>query len=214
MLFLWVRLFNLFDWLRNIFFYYLLNPKFALVDTNLLLSYFFKSPYSIARNAYPESGPYGETPFREMDTILKLTYLKASSKVLDIGCGRGRLAFWLQMVKGFDVTGMDINSLFIKRAQKIAHRWNVPATFKEQSCFEIKDFSFDLIYFFILHLSDDELHHFGKRMIRSQTKAYIVTVSFWFGEYLPEQFELVATCNLRFVWGETVGYIQRLKTVK
>lgn len=211
MLFLWVRLFNLYDFCRNVLFYYVPNPKFALVDTYLMLSYFFKSPYRIARNAYPKSGPYGETPFAVMDALLKHISLKPQARVLDIGCGRGRLAFWLHMVRGFSVTGIDVNRTFIHRAQNIEKFWNLDVKFKEKSCFALKQFDVDLIYFFVLHFSDDELHQFAKHVAASHTNAYIVTISFWLGEYLPHRFELVDTCKLHFVWGETIGYIQKVR---
>jgi len=200
MIFIWVRLFNLYDWFRNLFKYYLWHPKFALVDSLLLLRYFFKSPYRIARTLYPESGPYGETPFHVMDTIL--THI-TGSKVLEIGCGRGRLAFWLQMVRGFHVTGIDINELFIERARVVASKFNVPIVFG--TSLKPSDLAAaDLIYMFILHLSDDELKNLAHSFMK--TRAVIVTISFWFGELVPEAFQLLGTCEVHFPWGKATAY--------
>lgn len=218
MLFLWVRFYNIFDWVKNFFFYYVFHPKLFLVDSLVLLLYFFKSPYRIARKLYPSSGPYGETPFSVMDKIIEGSGVLARDfsagrikKVLELGCGRGRLSFWFYLVKGSNVEAVDINRLFIKRAQKIAHMCSVPVHFRKYSCFDQSlSFTADLVYCYILHFSHEELDLLAQRLVQSKTSGYIITISFWFGEIKPQRFELIDTVDIDFVWGSTQAYVQKV----
>jgi SAM-dependent methyltransferase len=53
------------------------------------------------------------SPYSQWPSSLKQAIGYANGKTLDIGCGAGRAAMYLQR-KGFDVTGMDISPLALK----------------------------------------------------------------------------------------------------
>jgi hypothetical protein len=99
-----VRWYNFRLFFENLFFYYLWNLRLFVADMLLLTFYFFLSPYQIVRKydeSHPESpvGPYGETSFREFDRICTLFSIPTSATIIELGAGRGRLAFFLALVR-------------------------------------------------------------------------------------------------------------------
>src|SRR5438046_2879338 len=92
-----VRIFNVKDFLSTVWSYYR-NINFAKLDLSLLCSYFWKSPYSINRKLGLEL--YGETPLATMEKIANVAHITAQDVVYELGCGRGRCAFWLSYFRG------------------------------------------------------------------------------------------------------------------
>jgi len=56
-----------------------------------------------------------------INQLLNVLDLKPGSKIIDVGCGRGRHSIYLAQ-KGFDVCGIDLSSKSIADAQKSAHQ--------------------------------------------------------------------------------------------
>ena len=56
-----------------------------------------------------------------INQLLNVLDLKAGSKIIDVGCGRGRHSIYLAQ-KGFEVCGIDLSSQSIADAQKSAHK--------------------------------------------------------------------------------------------
>lgn len=65
---------------------------------------------------------YGKLPSKFLSE--NYYYLKAGSTVLDMGMGEGRNAVFLAQ-KGFKVTGIDISSVAVKKANILAKEYNV-----------------------------------------------------------------------------------------
>ena len=76
-----------------------------------------------------------------IDNICRLVQLKVGDKVLDLACGKGRHAIYLQK-KGFHVTGLDLSEENIKSAKKrenehlrfYTHDMRIPWSKNEFSC--------------------------------------------------------------------------------
>lgn len=60
----------------------------------------------------------------EVDFLEKVLALKPSSKVLDCPCGHGRHSIELAL-RGYNVTGQDLNSFFLQEAEKAAKQAEV-----------------------------------------------------------------------------------------
>src|SRR5690606_3960940 len=65
---------------------------------------------------------YGKLPSKFLSE--NYHYLKAGSNILDMGMGEGRNAVFLAQ-KGFKVTGIDISSVAVKKANLLAKEYNV-----------------------------------------------------------------------------------------
>ena len=64
---------------------------------------------------------YKKIPYMDESTFAKFSYKKIqnkNSKILDIGCGNGRDAYYFHK-KGFEVTGIDISQKAIEKNSKI-----------------------------------------------------------------------------------------------
>lgn len=70
-----------------------------------------------------------------------LRNVRPGSKILDVGCGVGQVSNFLAG-RGFDVTGIDISSLFVKEAKKLGK-----AKFRtmDSTILSFKDESFDAV---------------------------------------------------------------------
>jgi ubiquinone/menaquinone biosynthesis C-methylase UbiE len=94
---------------------------------------------------YKHGTHWENKPSKYMPSFMK--YLKKEDKILDLGCGSGRNAFYLKK-RGFDVIGTDISRVAISKAKKISKQNNLQIIFKVESA-ERSNFSdnyFDKIY--------------------------------------------------------------------
>lgn len=81
------------------------------------------SPKNLWDKQYSKSNyVYGKAP--EKFLAENYQYIPPGSTVLDVGVGEGRHAVFLSQ-KGYKVTGIDISSVALKKAKKLAKEYNV-----------------------------------------------------------------------------------------
>ncbi|MDO8538091.1 MAG: class I SAM-dependent methyltransferase, partial [archaeon] len=73
----------------------------------------------------------------EVKGIINLLKLKVRDKILDIPCGYGRHSIELAK-QGFNVVGVDINSVHLKQAKKNANNSNLDIIFEEKNMLNLK----------------------------------------------------------------------------
>lgn len=69
--------------------------------------------------AYPDSPyhyPYEPTPYDALDTLFTNYSIKAGSQVVDFGCGKGRLNFYLHYFQELAVKGIEMDQDLLKGA--------------------------------------------------------------------------------------------------
>lgn len=211
-----VKFLNLIDFVKNIFYYYK-NIRFAVIDLSLLLYYFWKSPYRIARleartRHIPSLEPYGETPLSTMEIIARNCALNDHDVVYELGCGRGRTAFWLAFFCGCRVVGIDAIDVFISRAQNRVNRFHIhnvefrtgdllTATFEDAT----------VLYLFQSQLTDEEIKTCFQNLCRQKKPLKVITISYWFGEYVADtSCQLLQEFEVDFPWGTTTCYLQQM----
>lgn len=59
---------------------------------------------------------YEPTPYRALDMLFKQYELKSSDSVVDFGCGKGRLNFYLHYLFHTSVVGIEMNESFYQEA--------------------------------------------------------------------------------------------------
>jgi len=210
-----VRFYRLRQFVRNCLYYYLWYPKFFIVDMSALLLYFFKSPYRLVRlydEAHPENplGPYGETDFYFFDTILSEFAISKEKTIAELGSGRGRLCFWLSMVRGqAKVYGVEQHPILFERAERARRSFRIENVLFIEADWQSLPFSdVDLIYLYLPIEKDEDLLELGKKVCRLWPKTQIITIGWWFGEVM-DKVVLEKKTTVRFDWGTTEAYLQR-----
>jgi hypothetical protein len=205
-----VRYFNFKDFFRNVIRYWR-SPRYILADSCLLLSYFLKSPYTIAKEF--EEAPYGETPLSELEKMVRFACVTKEDIVYEMGAGRGRGCFWLSEKIGCRVVGIEHNPVFVQRAICIA-RWfsYTNIQFRCEDMLLAKCADATLLYLYGTCLTDEEIIQFVKncKALRPGTK--ILTISYSLEEYDKEhKIELIGVIKVTFPWGQTDAYLHQIR---
>lgn len=205
--FFWVRYFNAKDLATTVVRYWKM-PKFALVDLTLLLSYFFKSPYRIAREYNPDE-PYGETPLATLETILADCPVEKGGLVIELGSGRGRACFWLAVYKGYNTLGIEYIPSFVTKAQKIASFFGIKnVRFCCEDILQCDLSQASVIYLFGTALPDETIKALCKKFEYLKPGTRIITVSYPLRHYTEsKKIVLEKTLEAQFAWGPTEVYI-------
>lgn len=178
-----------YEWLeqRRVRQHFYQDPLYKALDRALLKG---PNPYRIK-----EAFPYGETPLCSLKKIADRFGLKSSDKVVDLGCGRGRGAFFLAQHYGCQVTGVDIVESFIQRAQSIESQ-ELRVSFV---CGDMRKFDFSqatFVFFYGTTFSDEFVEELKQAMQALPKGSKIVTVS-----YPLEGLEVIDQFLVSFPWG-------------
>lgn len=208
--FMWVRYFNCKDLLKTIFRYWR-KPKFALVDASLLLSYFFKSPYRIARE-YNDTEPYGETPLTTLDAIVQHCPIGPHDIAYELGSGRGRACFWLALYKGYNTVGVEYIPTFVVKAQKLAQFFGIKTIeFRAEDILTTNLKNATWIYLFGSALPDVSIIKLCSRLEKLKPGTKIITISYPLTAYTSsKKIALKSTLDLEFSWGTTQVYFHSI----
>ncbi len=210
-----VRMYHVWQFVRNFFFYYLWSPTFFLADLMILGQYFFKSPYRIIRE-YDEDhrkhplGPYGETDFREMERLLNEFSIPATASIADLGSGRGRLSFFLRCVKRFKtVRAVEYHPLMVQRAEKVRRTLRIRhLSFIHGDWTKVALDQIDVVYVYGIVVHAEASMALARHLATLPEGTKVITISSWLGETLPDSFRLEKKASVRFVWGRTEAFLQ------
>lgn len=127
---------------------------------------------------------YGQTKHQELYTSLKWlnNKLKNGSRILDIGCGTGRVAKYLS--KNFNVTGIDNAPQMIKVAKTTAPK----AVFLEMNLFRLKfpdtqKFDALVCFFTLLHVEKSIFERIIRSLLQLLRKEGFFIISMVLGDY-------------------------------
>lgn len=190
------------DQLKTIFSFYR-NPRFALVDLLLGLTYLFSNPFRICRRHLERLGEgnvhaYGETPLSAWKEIARLARIGPDDLLIDLGCGRGKICFWSAAWIGCKTVGIDWAPPFIRRASILARLLRFSnLQFRESSLSEVSLQDATVLYLYTFH-PDEESLDLPKR-------CRVITVS----DPLPHPaFRISASKTVSFPWGEAEVFVQ------
>jgi SAM-dependent methyltransferase len=141
-------------WVRRQFYH---DASFKALDEELLSG---PNPYPLA-----QIFPYGETPLRVLYAMAQAVHLQPSDHFVDLGCGRGRVVFFLSHFFGCKATGIDLTPSFIRRAQSLAKthlRTNVSFHCRDFLAYDLKKAS--CIYLYGISYSEECLRELRNRI--------------------------------------------------
>ncbi len=193
-------------------FFYLLRhlhrPKLLLSALLLFLLYFFQTPFRILRKKRRE--PYGETPYAALEELATLAGCQEGEKVVDLGCGRGKVAFWFRLIREAHVLGLDNLPLFVERAQWVQNLLKISdLEFREAQILHEKFTEKALYYLYLITLTDQEINQLLKRFESLPGGSRFLTVSFALSEYDQEgSYKILKEKTVAFPWGEATVYLE------
>jgi SAM-dependent methyltransferase len=215
---LWINLIvcikNYFEYLNTIFSYYY-NLKFAKSDISLFLMYMFHNPFGISKRFLMNKGienvyAYGETPLSTIDHIAKECHITANDNFFELGCGRGRLCFWLNSFIKCKVIGVEFVPEFIERAKRIQNKLGFKnIEFRTENILDTNLTGATVIYLYGTGFSADLMKALTDRFKALPSGTKIITVSYPLSDYAEKsQYEVMKRFPCKFTWGEGDVYLQ------
>lgn len=104
---------------------YITHPLLLRLD--IFLYFFYHLNYSISKNRHEKSKifkdsielTYGETPYRVLHHALSLIPMTSKDRFYDLGCGRGKLVFFVHTHYHISATGIELIPTYIKLANQL-----------------------------------------------------------------------------------------------
>ncbi|MEW6734074.1 MAG: hypothetical protein AB1489_22290 [Acidobacteriota bacterium] len=178
-----------------------------------LLYYITDSPFGVIKRegqrapVAQQNLIYGETPCLTIRDILAELCPQDGDHFVDLGCGRGLVAFFVRFYYRIPVTGVDVIPTFINRAGRIAHRLSLSGIdfMRENlSWVTLEQIGRGTIFYLAGTTFEEELlEKIALRLELLPPGVRLITLS----EALPsERFRVVAIKPYFFSWGKTTVY--------
>jgi SAM-dependent methyltransferase len=204
------------DYIYSVFHYYS-NPSYRKADLELVSAYLVRNPYTLSRKFLEEKGTaqihaYGETPIMTLQKIVKECSITPQDTIYELGSGRGRACFWLRLVLGAKVFGIDFVPEFIEIAEKIRKSQKI-----ENLKFRCEDFlksdlhKATIIYLHGSCMEDLDIEKLNRHLIRLKRGLKVITVSFSMADYDEgNHWNVIKVFPAKMSWGSADVYLQIL----
>ncbi len=204
---------ELWDDCKLVWLYYR-KPRYVIADIWLQWRYFFTPVSHLCRWALRQHDDdqvqriYGETSIPHFARLCKHLALTEQDRFYELGCGRGRLAFWLAChTPCQQVIGIDINPIFITRATAISQRLRIAHLHWQADNFmDIYLSNATVIYLYGTAFNEQAIDYITEHLSLCQPGTRIISVSYALDH---PAFVLVKQLTLAFVWGDADVFIQR-----
>ena len=124
--------------------------------------------------ANPHYSPYEPTPYSVLERLAASGHVKRKDHLLDYGCGKGRVAFFMASIVGCRVTGIDHSQKLIdiakenRRASRLGDRVTLRCCLAEQ--YEVAD---ENVFFFFNPFSEKVFEGVLRRLAQRRTGTLI-----------------------------------------
>lgn len=183
-------------------------PAFSVYEQAFNKAYRLVNPFQICKNYLRQKGDaqvdaYGETPLPAFAEIAQQCELKSTDVLIELGCGRGRGAFFLSHHIGCRVIGIDWVPFFIRTAQAISesthHRLQVNFQCRDMQKADLSEAT--AIYLYGTCLTNEAILDLIGRFEKLPRLAKIITVSYPLAEY-SSRFRTLKQFCVTYPWGE------------
>ncbi|MCL6756092.1 MULTISPECIES: class I SAM-dependent methyltransferase [Candidatus Rhabdochlamydia] len=184
---------------------------FQKCDLALKKKYRFLNPFTISKRFLKkregeEIDIYGEIPLTSLLVIAKECEIAPYDHVFELGCGRGRAAFFLRSVLLCSVTAVDFIPFFVLNAQKIVEALNIKRlTF---ICDDIQHVALNqatCIYLYGTCLSDNVITQLCASL---PAKIKIITLSYSLKDY-HKGFKTIKQFTVPVPWGKIEVFLNQ-----
>ena len=178
--------------------------------------YLFKNPYQISKRYLKRAREkdihtYGETPLMTFQKVAEQANICKDDIVLELGCGRGRGALFLNDFFKCQVVGVERIPHFVKIARHISDKQRVNGvTFHCQNFIEADILGkATCIYLYGTCMNDREITKLLETLKKCSKGTRIVTISYPLTDYdKDDRLSLEKSFSVSFPWGETEAYLQ------
>jgi SAM-dependent methyltransferase len=186
---------------------------FLKIDTMLFLYYWLS--YSISRHnldisriASKDELVYGEIPYFSFEKALELIPIKTTDTFMDLGCGKGKLVFYMNNIFKIKSIGVDLVPMYIKYAASLSKRLKLKNIQFENKNILNCDLSQGTIFLITWTCFSDQSR---KSLIEKMQKeispgSHIITT---FNPIEENNFKLIKYIRVPFSWGKGYLYIHK-----
>ncbi len=205
--------YGLYVFFRNLPIYFQ-HPK--LLDLDFLFFYYYKLFYSGHKYHEEKTSTkikdiveltYGETPYFTLKKIIKKIPIKKEQIFIDLGCGRGRLVFFVNKHFKLKSIGIDLIPTYIKVANFFKQKKKITEVEFYLADILNHDFSKgDIFYIAWTCLNKETIKQIEQRLINLKRGSYVITTS------MPVQnknFKVIKEFKLPFSWGYGHVYLNQ-----
>jgi len=191
------------------------HKQFIWVDFHLLMKYLFLTPYRICLkhlSQYPATDVqygYGETFFTSMEKLLKTVHLSHEDTFYELGCGRGRLAFFIRIVYGCKVIAIDLTPKFITIANQLVKSHQLDhIDFIETNIMDYDYKAASVVYIYGTEFSLEARTKLVSTLKSLPEGARVISITHPLHQ-LPkgERFKLIDEQTVWFTWGKTPAFV-------
>ena len=193
------------------------SKAFEKVDRSLLTAYVFKNPYSISKTYLKkrhakEVHTYGETPLSTYAIMAQEVGLSSEDTYLELGSGRGRGVFFIHHFYGCQAIGIERIPQFVKLSNHLVQKHHLDnISFIRGNMLEASLPKASVVYLYGTCLEDVEIEALLAKLKTLSKDVKIISVSYPLTDYDSEFFCVEKSFSLKFPWGETEGYLNRLQ---
>lgn len=190
-------------------------PFFKAWSREFSRAYRFLNPYRICKSHLKSLGivdvhQYGETPLLVYARIAEECAIDAADYWLDLGCGRGEGCFFIRLLTGCHVQGVDWTPQFIDIANQMLKRSPLSKIgFACENMLETDLSKATVIYLFGTCLDEGTIVALCERFEELPSTIKIVTVSYPLSDYHPA-FQAKRQFSAQFPWGAADVYLNEL----
>ncbi|MFT4552512.1 MAG: SAM-dependent methyltransferase [Chlamydiales bacterium] len=199
----------------KVFVRYYRNFQFFKIDFLMFLLYFFRGPFHISKCFLLDKGEediydYGETPLTTLENIAKESECSSSDTLFELGCGRGKTAFWLNCFTGCKVVGIEIIPTFIEKARFIKSWFKVDGVeFRNEDILSTDYSGATMLYLYGTTMEKETIVALIEKFKSLPKGTKIMTVSFPLSDYTAEAlFRTEKIFTVTFNWGDSNVFLQ------
>jgi SAM-dependent methyltransferase len=188
---------------------YVLAPRMLRLDMVLFFYYhvFFRSS---AHRTQMEAAPrpigeltYGETPYFALRRALRWVKPTKTDVFYDLGCGRGKLVFYMNQRFRMKAVGVDVIPEFVRVGNALAKRKGFSnVEFRQADLLSLPMDDATLVFVAGTSLEDDTQSRLFEKLETLRLGAHVITTSY---SIRSEKFALLKILRVPFSWG--VGHL-------
>ena len=192
-------------------FFFNKNRTLRAVDYELKKRYLYSNQFKVSRGEARNlvvSGrelTYGETPWLTIERICHILEITEDDIFYDLGCGTGKVAFYVNSTYDIETVGIDIIPTFIRNAKEIVTDLGIKKlSFVEANIFDVDWSKATIIYIAGTCFDDETIDRITRKLERVTTGTRIVTVSY---PLRSPYLEPVSQQTLLYSWGPGTIYV-------